>query len=326
MTRLFSVFAALLLTLLGCATSPGNAQRAFDLQAHRGGRGLAPENTLAAFSNAMALGVDTLELDIGLTADGVVVISHDTVLNPDHTRDSQGAFLKAPGPAIRSLTLAQLQRYDVGRLDAASNYGKQFAGQKPVDGERIPTLASLFDRARGSAVRFNIETKIDPTKPDETASAEAMVDALLDTIARAGMARRVTVQSFDWRTLALVAQRAPTLPRAYLTSARTLRDARWTSGLSAASFASVPQLVKAAGGAGDVIWSPSFGELTPEALREAHALGMKVLPWTVNQRADMSRLIDWGVDGLITDFPDVLRDVRRERGLPPAAATPGSSR
>jgi len=318
MTRLLACLGALfLLVLYGCAAPAGGSAGGFDLQAHRGGRGLAPENTLAAFSNAMALGVDTLELDIGLTADGIVVISHDTVLNPEHTRDAQGAFLGAPGPSIRSLTLAQLQRYDVGRLNAASNYGKQFPSQVPRDGERIPTLASLFEIARGSTVRFNIETKIDPTRPDETASAEAIVDALLQTIERAGMAHRVTVQSFDWRTLALVAQRAPNLPRAYLTSARTLRDGRWTGGLAASAFPSVPQLVKAAGGAGDITWSPSFGELTPEALREAHALGLKVLPWTVNQRADMVRLLDWGVDGLITDYPNLLREALREGGRQP---------
>ena len=132
---------------------------AFDLQAHRGGRGLAPENTLAAFAQAAALGVDTLELDVGLTADGVVVISHDTSLNPDHTRDAQGQWLPAKGPKIRSLTLEQLQRYDVGRLRPESDYGKQFARQKPVDGQRIPTLAALFDQGRGPSVwRFDAAT------------------------------------------------------------------------------------------------------------------------------------------------------------------------
>ena len=156
------------LLIAGCAALAPTAKQHFDLQAHRGGRGLAPENTLAAFANAIDLGVTTLELDIGLTADGVVVISHDTSLNPDHTRDASGAWL-APksGAAIRSLTLAQLQTYDVGRLNPASNYGKQFALQQPRDGERIPTLAALFAlvQARGAAaatVRFNIETKIDP--------------------------------------------------------------------------------------------------------------------------------------------------------------------
>jgi glycerophosphoryl diester phosphodiesterase len=328
----YALLAAALL-VAGCAAILPTAKQHFDLQAHRGGRGLAPENTLAAFSKAIDLGVTTLELDIGLTADGVVVISHDTALNPDHTRDANGAWL-APksGATVRSLTLAQLQSYDVGRLNPTSNYAKQFALQQPRDGERIPTLAALFDhvRARGAAaatLRFNIETKIDPTQPDETAAPEPMVRALLAEIDKAQMAGRVTLQSFDWRTLALAGQLAPQLPRAYLSSARTLKDSRWTAGLNAADFSSTPQLVKAAAGkpGAQVTWSPAYNDLTPAAIKEAQKLGLKVLPWTVNQRANMLRLMDWGVDGIITDYPDVLRDLMRERGLslpPPGKALP----
>jgi glycerophosphoryl diester phosphodiesterase len=314
--------------LAACSATAPTPKRDFDLQAHRGGRALAPENTLAAFDNAMEMGVTTLELDIGLTADGVVVISHDTVLNPEHTRDANGAFLTAKGPAIRALTLAQLQAYDVGRIDPASNYGKQFALQVPRDGERIPTLAALFERvrARGAAqLRFNIETKLDPSRPEETAAPEQMVRALLAEIDKAGMGSRVTVQSFDWRTLALVGQWAPQLQRAYLTSARTLRDPRWTSGLRLEDFGSAPRLVKAAVGnsPGPVIWSPAFAELTAAQVREAQALGFQVVPWTVNQRADMARLMDWKVDGLITDDPALLRDLMRERRMPlPAPVKP----
>jgi len=319
--------------IAGCASIAPAAKQHFDLEAHRGGRGLAPENTLAAFDNAIDLGVSTLELDIGLTADGVVVISHDTSLNPDHTRDASGNWL-APksGAAIRTLTLAQLQTYDVGRLNPSSNYGKQFALQRGRDGERIPTLAALFARvqARGAeaaTVRFNIETKIDPTRPAETAAPEPMVRALLAEIDKAGMANRVTVQSFDWRTLALVGQFAPQLPRAYLTTPRTLKDSRWTAGLDAASFASVPQMVRAASAnaPGAVTWSPAYAGLTPAVIKEAQKLGMKVLPWTVNERADMLRLMDAGADGIITDYPDVLRDLMRERELslpPPGKSSP----
>ncbi|MDM0104178.1 glycerophosphodiester phosphodiesterase [Variovorax sp. J22R24] len=305
----------------GCATSSRDAKPTIDLQAHRGGRALAPENTLAAFSKAVGLGVTTLELDIGLTADDVVVISHDTVLNPDHTRDARGAFLASKGPAIRSLQLAQLQAYDVGRIDPASNYAKAFRKQLINDGERIPTLAALFDRVRemgADQVRFNIETKLEPARPDETASPEQMVRALLVEIDKAGMSQRVTIQSFDWRSLALVAQQAPQLPRAYLTSPRTLKDSRWTSGLRIEDFGSAPRLVKAAVGDSQapVIWSPAFNDLTLAQVKEAQALGLRVLPWTVNERADMARLMDWGVDGLITDDPAILRDVMSERGVP----------
>jgi len=312
--------------LAGCAGAmPPAARQGFDLEAHRGGRALAPENTLTAFSNAIGIGVSTLELDIGLTADDVVVISHDMALNPDHTRDASGAFLKGQGPAIRTLTLADLQRYDVGRIDPASAYGKPFPHQVPRDGERIPTLASLFERVKAlgdGRVRFNIETKIDPTRPELTALPEPMVRALLAEIDKAGMAPRVTVQSFDWRSLALVGEWTPQTPRAYLTSPRTLKDSRWTAGLRIEDFGSTPRLVKAAAGASaaPVIWSPSSGELTSALVDEAHALGLLVLPWTVNDPAEMARLVDWGVDGIITDDPTRLREVMKARGLALPAA------
>lgn len=297
------------------------AAHAFDIQAHRGGRGLWPENTLQAFDQAVTLGVTTLELDIALTADDVVVVSHDMALNPDHTRDAAGAWLPTNGPLIRSLTLAQVQAYDVGRLRPGSQYAAQFATQTPKDGEGIPTLAAVFalvKERRAHAVRFNIETKLDPTRPDDSAPPEAMVRALLAEIDKAGMADRVTIQSFDWRSLALVGQLVPTMPRAYLTTARTLKDSRWTAGLNAGDFGSTPQLVKAAAGAtpGPVIWSPAGNTVTAAAVKEAHALGFQVIPWTINTRADMASLIDLGVDGLISDFPDLLRTEVRQRGRP----------
>jgi glycerophosphoryl diester phosphodiesterase len=336
------------LLALGASGAP-----ALELQAHRGGRGLWPENTLAAFDGALRLGVDTLELDVALTADGVVVVSHDTALNAAHTRDAEGAWLAGDGPSIRSMTLAQLQRHDVGRIRPGTAYARQFPDQAARDGERVPTLAAVFAlvAARGAdRVRFNIETKIDPTRPEATAPPEAMVRALLAEIERAGMARRVTLQSFDWRTLALAGALMPMLPRAYLTSTRgNLRDRRWTAGLDAADFASTPALVQAAAGpgsgagidpggdsntgsgsngkrstgAGAVTWSPAAGDVTAADVREAHALGLGVVPWTVNDPEQMARLIDLGVDGLITDRPDVLRDVMRERGLPLPIAPAG---
>ena len=141
------------------------AANMFDLQGHRGARGLAPENTLEGFAAALAIGVTTLELDLAMTKDGVVVVSHDSELNPDHTRGPDGQFLKTTGPAIRSLTLAELKRYDVGRLKPGSRYAANFPQQRQLDGVRIPALAEVFDLARRSGaehVRFNIETKLTP--------------------------------------------------------------------------------------------------------------------------------------------------------------------
>ena len=312
-----SVIAALLL-LTAALCLPAQA---FDLQGHRGARGLAPENTLPAFERALAIGVTTLELDIGVTADGVVVISHDPYLNPAITRDAAGQWLAgARGPLIRSLTLAQLQAYDVGRINPDTPYAKTFSTQQPRDGTRMPTLASLFERVKAlgaNDVRFNIETKINPVQPDDTVGPEAMTHALLKVIDDAGMARRVAIQSFDWRTLQLVQRLAPDIPTVYLTvqtaNNDNVRDGAWTAGFRIADHGSVPRLIQAAGGAA---WSPNGGAVTEALVREAQALGLKVIPWTVNNPPDMERLIGWGVDGLITDYPDRLRTVLQARGLP----------
>jgi glycerophosphoryl diester phosphodiesterase len=220
---------------------------ALDLQAHRGGRGLRPENTLAAFENAIRLGVTTLELDIAVTADGVAVISHEPALYPGTARDADGRWLKEPGPLIRALTLAEVQRYDVGRLNPELAYGKPFASQQAVDGQRIPTLASLFALVKqlgANDVHFDIETKIFPNRPNDTVSPEVFVDTLLAAIRAAGMTGRVMIQSFDWRTLALVQRLEPGLRTVYLTiesrNSNNVQDPAWTAGRIARDYASVP--------------------------------------------------------------------------------------
>ena len=293
---------------------------AFDLQGHRGARGLAPENTLAAFERALEVGVTTLELDIGLTADGVVVIAHDPHLNPALTRDGSGRWLAgAKGPLLRSLTMAQLQAYDVGRIDPGTSYAGTFASQQPRDGMHIPSLAALFDRVKAlgaNDVRFNIETKINPNQPQDTVGPEAMVGALMQVVREAGMTARVSIQSFDWRTLRLVRQLEPSIPTVCLTiqTAKNdnLRDGDWTGGLKFADHGSAPKMAKAAGCA---VWSPNGGAVTEPLVRQGRALGLKVVPWTINDPADMERLIGWGVDGLITDYPDRLRGVMQARNL-----------
>jgi glycerophosphoryl diester phosphodiesterase len=191
-----------------CALLAAEAS-AFDLQAHRGGRGLAPENTLPAFELALALGVSTLETDLAMTRDGVLVLSHDPRLNPALTRGGDGRWLEGPGPAIHSLTRAELDRFDVGRLDPASPYAKQWPAQRAIDGTRIPALAELFALARASTVRFNVETKITPDSAGETPDPARFARAVIDEVRGAGLADRVTVQSFDWRTLVAVRTLAP---------------------------------------------------------------------------------------------------------------------
>jgi glycerophosphoryl diester phosphodiesterase len=299
---------------------------AFDLQGHRGARGLAPENTLEAFATALEIGVTTLELDLAMTSDHVLVVSHDSTLNPDHTRGPDGKFLATRGPAIRSLTLAEVRRYDVGRLKPGTAYAAAFPEQQGKDRVRIPALIELFELVRRSGaehVRFNIETKLTPTSGADAPDPETFAGALAAAVREAGLAARVSVQSFDWRTLVVMRRIAPQLERVCLTidggSGDTLQRGRpgaspWTAGFDIDDFGgSTPRLVSAAGCS---VWSPAFRDLTPQALAQAKSIGLKVIPWTVNERADMERLIGFPVDGIITDYPNRLRALLTEKSIP----------
>lgn len=282
---------------------------------------MAPENTLAGFKAALDLGVSTLETDLAITRDDAVVISHDPILNPDLTRGPDGQWLATAGPAIRTLTLADLGRYDIGRLNPATKYGQQWTEQKPVDGQRFPTLAEFFAMA-GPDVRFNIEIKTDPNKPDLAVDPARFARLAVDAIRKSNSAGRSTLQSFDWRGLLEVKRLAPEIATGCLTiesnnfdtvQRASGRPSPWLAGLDlAAHGGSVPRLARAAGCA---TWSPFWRNVTADAVKEAQALGLKVVPWTVNAPAEMARLIDLGVDGLITDYPDRALPLLAAKGL-----------
>jgi glycerophosphoryl diester phosphodiesterase len=335
MTRL--LLASLALALAGCATP-------FDLQGHRGARGLAPENTLPAFARALSLGVTTLEMDTGITRDGVMVVAHDSSLNPDIARGPDGQWLAGKGPAIRELTYDALARYDVGRIRTGSTYGKRNPAQEPVDGTRIPKLAEVFalvERSGNRDVRFNIETKLTPTDPAETAPPEEFARALVAEIRKAGMARRSAIQSFDWRTLQVVQREARDIPTVYLSAQQKFLDnicsgpgagsaaiapsecgpSEWTAGYRLRDHGSVPRMVKAAGGR---IWSPYYGDVDEAKVKEAHAEGLRVVVWTVNDPVQIARMLELGVDGIISDRPDLVRVEMGKRGMALPAATPAA--
>jgi glycerophosphoryl diester phosphodiesterase len=293
-------------------------ERAFDLQGHRGARGLWPENTLGGFERTLALGVDTFELDVAMTRDGVVVISHDPQLNPDHTRDATGRFpcpfrarhlrrglrraralRRGPHPAREQLR---------ARASAATTArrGADPAPRRPVRAGRQHGWAS--------GAHLNIEVKVFPLQPELTAAPEPFTRALLAVIDAAGMAARSTIQCFDWRVLNLVHRLAPGVATGALTDQQGDDDtlclgaaapSPWLGGLDARQFGgSVPRLAKASGAG---TWSPDYLDLSAAQVAEAHVLGLLVVPWTVNNPADMRRIVAMNVDGMISDRPDLLQ-------------------
>ncbi len=262
----------------------------FDVQAHRGGAGLAPENTMRAFENALAVGVSTLECDVHISLDGVAMVCHDRLLDPDTVK---GPYA---GELIPRLTRAQLAEVEYG-------------------GAPMPALADvleLLSTRHADEVELNVETKFDVIHPDESGPRDRFVEVLVETLRDADMCERASVQCFDWRVLHDINELEPRLSLNVLVNASYLEEhepgkSPWMDGLDIDEFyGSIPQAVAAAGF--DAL-SPSRTILTPTMVAEAHEAGLRVLPYTVDDPAAMRRWVAVGVDGLITNRPDLLREV-----------------
>jgi glycerophosphoryl diester phosphodiesterase len=281
------------------------------------------------------MGVSSLEMDAAVTKDGVVVISHDPYLDPNITRGPGGAWIGKGRLLIKDLTFAQLQSYDVGRIRPETEYARRFPHQVPVDGTRIPSLSSVIGLVRTSGqtgVLLSVEAKYDPTDATSpTLDREPLARALIETITKEKFGKRTTIQSFDWGVLQIVQKIAPGIPTVYLTSAHVGGDtlgigkaerSKWTGDYDVNIFGgSAARTIKAAGGR---IWSPDSRDLDAAQVKDAHALGVSVIVWTVNDAARMARFIDDGVDGIITDYPDRLRRVMMEKGIALPIPAPGA--
>jgi glycerophosphoryl diester phosphodiesterase len=315
-TAFVCVAAVLALTAVGtgAAGPPPPRHGTFDLEGHRGTRGLRPENTLAAFGKALQIGVTTLELDTGVTKDGVVVVSHERRISP---LECQGPWV---GSLIRDLTFAQIQQLDCGTRHPVNPATDPFVGtQEAVPGTRMPSLAQVFELANrygAHDVKFDIETKIDPTVND-TVDPVTFARSVLDVIERYGMTQRSVLQSFDWRTLVEAKRELPALRIVALAQASTIFPGTpWTAGVPIAADAwSAGTLADAVKSIGASVVSANFPNITDALIAAAHRLGLLVIPWTVDDTASMRSLIDRGVDGLITDYPDLGRQVMAEKGL-----------
>lgn len=287
---------------------------------HRGAAGLAPENTLAAFSRALNVGVDAVELDVQLSKDGVVIVYHDFRLKPEITRTSEGKWLgRRKRLPIKDLTLAELKQYDVGRLKPDTTYSNRYPDQQPVDGERIPTLReviSLVKSRPGDETELWIEVKTSPEKPKLSQSPEAVTDAVVAALRKEAFSARTMILSFDWRALAHVQKTAPEIPTVYLSPIGTrwthvtpgqAGPAQWSAGIDVGDFdGSIPRAVKAAGGR---YWDPNHMTITPDLVQEAHGLGLKVFVWTPDSREQMLHLMEMNVDGITTNRPDILKAI-----------------
>jgi len=273
----------LLIALLMLAS--GALAQTIQVHGHRGARALRPENTLPAFEYAIAQGVDALELDMAVTKDSVLVVSHDPELRAPVCN---GPRDRVP---IHELTFEEVRQWDCG--------GKQnpaYPRQQPVAGTRMPSLDEVFALAPKGKFLFNIETKIFLNRPEVTPSPEEFVRLVLAEVRKHHLESRVVLQSFDYRTLHAMAKAAPEIR------------------LSALYEGKPKSFVEVARDAGAKIVSPEHHLVTPEEVRAAHAAGLEVLPWTPNTPQDWQRLLDAGVDGMISDDPAALLAFLKEKG------------
>jgi glycerophosphoryl diester phosphodiesterase len=331
----------------------GKAQaepKTVQVYAHRGARAFLPENTMPAYKASLRMGCDWVDMDVVLTKDGEVLISHNPVLNPDIVRDPQGHFLQksheaamAMSPAdqaayvqkyaVKNLTLAEAQQYDVGRLNPDSPYARYFPDQTPIDGTHMPTLREVIryvNRTTNNHVGFQIEMKTDPTHPSMSADPKVFAKALYKVMTEENALDRCEIQAFDFRCLDELQKLNPHVKSAYLTSREnepggeddfaTAKGELWTGGKRIQAYGgSIPRMVKGLGG---YAWEPEDYELTRTRLDEAHRLGLKVVVWSWPEKLGrafdptlVARMIDWGVDGIITDDPGRLMSMMAARGM-----------
>jgi glycerophosphoryl diester phosphodiesterase len=243
---------------------------------HRGARAVLPENTLPAFEYAIAQGVDVLELDVAVTKDDVLVVSHDPEMNPAFCAGPAGARTRV----IREMTFAELRQWDCG---AKAN--PAYPRQKAIPGTRVPSLDEVYALAPRGSFEFNVETKIFPHRPSVTPGPERFAELMLAAIRKHRLERRVIVQSFDFRTLRALGRMAPEIR------------------LSALIQFAPQEFVASAREAGATILSPNVKLVTPEKVKAAHAAGLQVVPWTANTEAEWKLLVDAGSDAIISDDP-----------------------
>ncbi len=332
MGKAIGIRTALAMSMLAAAITfippAGAAPDEFDLQSHRGGRGETTEEALGAFAKSLELGVSTLEFDIVLTADRQPLVWHDPVIEPTKCADTAPAFPDDPqypyvGKLVHDLTLAQIRTLDCGKLLPDYPDAEVLAGNTIAV---LPEIFALADDYRAD-VRYNIETKIEAADPDTSATPEEFVDVVLAAVRAAGKLDKVDIQSFDWRALPLVKRAEPSIPLVALWDETTwLPGSPWLAGVDPLA---VDPITGALSVGADIVSpgysvpygltvdDPGFHLVADEAFIErAHAAGLRVIPWTINDPDTMLAQIAAGADGIITDYPTRLRIVMARLGMP----------
>ena len=288
-----------ILLLIACSTAKKNMANEFpqfDKQGHRGSRGLMPENTIPAMHKAIDLGVTTLEMDVVISKDKKVVVSHDPYFNADITTTPEGKTLSkedAPKLLLYSMNYDSIKKYDVGlKPHPAFTRQQKIAVNKPLLSELIRSSEAYAKNKNALPLWYNIETKSKPSGDGiQHPAPEEFVDLLVTVIQKQGIYDRTVIQSFDMRTLRVVNQKYPSIKTALLmesTDKRTLDQ-------QLAELGFLP-----------AVYSPHYSLITSQLVKACHEKGMKIIPWTINTKQEIEKIKTLGVDGVITDYPDLF--------------------
>jgi len=291
------------------------------IYAHRGGAGLWPELTLHAYKNAVALGVDCVDLDVFLTQDKKVVVTHDPFIS-NTLAQKDGKFLKENGPLISELTLAELKTYDVGRLNPQSDYSKLYPDQKSTVGETVPTLEEVLvmcEQQSHHTMHYQIEIKNDPNNPEKGPLPQDIVPAVVSVLKKHNVASRTVIHAFWWENVLMAKALLPEIKTAFLTESQDVLHTQrnllnsWHGDFEFDSLMEVPDILTELK---IDVWNPEGNTLDLSVLKRAHDRDLEVIPWTVDDTARMETLIRAGIDGIITNRPDRMRGILQNFGYP----------
>ena len=285
---------------------------------HRGARGVLPENTLESFKYLFENNIHAYETDILISKDFIPVITHDFRLDPSYTKDINDNWIEDENIKIIDLTYDQILQFDVGTLNKLSKYGRKFINQKSLQNQKIPKLSELLKLTSDNIVEdllINLEIKSTPIEKNLTPEPDEMVKIIIDEVSRSNLEDRIIYSSFDWRVLREIKERDSKIPRAYLTSGvkgKIYDKSPWLDFTPLHNGVELPELIKALGGSA---WHPNYKDVNKEIVQISHDKGLPVNVWTVNRESDMLRMIDYGVDGIMTDYPLKLKELCERKNI-----------
>ena len=285
---------------------------------HRGARGVLPENTLESFKYLFENNIHAYETDILISKDFIPVITHDFRLDPSYTKDINDNWIEDENIKIIDLTYDQILQFDVGTLNKLSKYGRKFINQKSLQNQKIPKLSELLKLTSDNIVEdllINLEIKSTPVEKNLTPEPDEMVKIIIDEVSRSNLEDRIIYSSFDWRVLREIKERGSKIPRAYLTSGargKIYDKSPWLDFTPLHNGVELPELIKALGGSA---WHPNYKDVNKEIVQISHDKGLPVNVWTVNRESDMLRMIDYGVDGIMTDYPLKLKELCERKNI-----------